>query len=908
MVRQVNFLSQITQAESRLETELQRLEKAVPQRVEKQRTVTRKRMKETIEQSPEQTAALERIEHLRLRLELLRNIRMNWKSFGSSLTKKGMSMRINQDAHLKHLIHFLETGKGALTGDESDLNAQELLERDLMTFEVQPTGAGKTGAFAIDIALMDVPSLTLVPFDSLLDQTKKDLVKIGGISESDIGIVGGGTKEVGCMHTIATYSGHAAMMRKGGEYAKFMRTQCKLVICDEVHHQALGDSTQGSISDVDSEISEEESAAIESERDVMSHLSEQTSVKSLKIGFTATPKGSRKHVQKYFPHCLGRVYHKEMVDAGLVVPYRIVQCDGSVYEGELEKYLTEDEEVKILEREQIYKKLAGEYADVLGTYGTTKRRSKKYPMRGMAFCTNHAECEKFAEEAAAHGLRCKIVTGHEAKGRTGQQVIDAAVQEVLKGECDLLVTVEKLATGFNCPEINAVIWARITSAAKTIQGIGRGARSFTDEYGRVKTDCTVFETDWQLKKNGKKKKGGRKPMRLADALAFNGEDPESICTMADGSKVDFEQKYKLNEDGTVEIGGRLAVGISAYVERLGGITPQTVKRHADERGLKPIPGIQVSLNGISSADAYWKEDIDLLIPQRLDHRGIVRVDGRDAVGVSAYLSYIESDLSSSKLKNRMEKAGISPIKNVTALMTNKPVEVYWKEDVDKFLPLFIDENGIVEVEGRKAVGLIVYARAQKPSMSPNTLISWVDEAGLAPIKNIIVRSGRTPILVYWKEEVDELLPKKLDDNGVVIVSGRAAVGISKYGLSLDPPVNNSVLQANIDALGIHPVAGANVYSGTRAIPVYWKDEVDASFPKRLNSKGVCLIDGEEYVGIKAYAVALEPKISNITLAKYVGEANLQPQALKVRVLSGPIPVDVYLKSEIDELLKSKGRL
>ena len=546
MVRQAGFLSQISQAESRLETQLHALQLQVPKRIERQANKIRKKAKETIEESPEQIAALERIEHLRLRLELLRNIRMNWKSFGSSLKKKGMSMRINQDAHLKHLISFLETGKGIETGfGEEEMNAAEKLKRELMTHEIQPTGAGKTGAFAIDIALMDVPSLTLVPFDSLLDQTKKDLMKIGGIPESDIGIVGGGTKEVGVKHTIATYAGHAALMRKRGEYADFMRNQCKLVICDEVHHQALGDRTQTSLMEIDqqeSDLTSEERDMLRAEEEILQHLADQTSVKSLKIGFTATPKGAKKHVQKYFPHCLGRVYHREMVEAGQVVPYEIVQCDGRIFEGEIEEYLSEKQEVEILTRENIYGKLLGEYAEVLATYRKTKVEKKDYPMRGMAFCTNHQECEKFALEASRYGLRCKIVTGKEAKGRDGQRVIDEAVQSIENGECDLLVTVEKLATGFNWPAMNAVIWARITSAAKTIQGIGRGGRAHTDEEGRVKTHCTVFETDWKLQ--GKK---GRKPMRLADALAFNGEDPEAICRMADGSMLIVNRPLRMEE-------------------------------------------------------------------------------------------------------------------------------------------------------------------------------------------------------------------------------------------------------------------------------------------------------------------------------------------------------------------------
>lgn len=891
--RKTALLSQIADAERSLEAEL----RSVLQKVDIETHGIRESVKDSIEQTPEQIAALERIEHLQLRLELLRNTRMNWRTFESSLKKKGMSMRINQDAHLKHLIHFLETGKGTITGDEPDLNAQEQLDRDLMTFEVQPTGAGKTGAFAIDIALMDVSSLTLVPFDSLLDQTKKDLMKIGGINESDIGIVGGGTKEIGRMHTIATYSGHAAMMKRGGEYANFMRTKCKLVICDEVHHQALGDQTQSSIVDVDNDMSEEDSAAIQSEHYVMSHLSEQTSVKSLKIGFTATPRGSRKHVQKYFPHCLGRVFHREMVDAGLVVPYKIVQCDGSVYAGELEKYLTEDEEAKILEREQIYRKLAGEYTDVLRTYGNTKRRSKKYPMHGMVFCTNHAECEKFAEEAAAHGLRCKIVTGHEAKGRTGQQVIDAAVQQVLNGECDLLVTVEKLATGFNCPEINAVIWARITSAAKTIQGIGRGARSFTDEFGRVKTDCTVFETDWQLKKNGKKK-NGRKPMRLADALAFNGEDPEAICEMADGSNLNVNRMFVLDESGVVEVDGDLAVGIEAYASSCGeAITGVTIKKYIKSVGLLPLNNCK-AMSKNRPVDLYWKGDIDRLLPRRLDNNGEVAIGGRIAINLKRYAE--KHDIGSKLLQSTILRTELAPVPNVNVLQGNVEVVVYWKDEVENCMPKFLSSSGQVEINERIAVGLTAYAASLVPKMSEQTLMKIVLKAQIVPVAGHTIYSGRHKIDAYWKDEIDQVLPRQLDNSGLIEISGRYAVGLHAYAQTLG--IAPATLKKYVEIGELEPVSLPHEFSGVSDnFRVYWKDAVDALLPATLDDDGTVEIEGRRSISVRQYALSGKCPVGYQALKRRIISAGLQPIP-DTNVLSGNAPVTLFWKDEVDALL------
>jgi hypothetical protein len=444
MSMQLNFLREIRESEARISAEIQLLQPDVCKRIKTTQNKVLVLSKDALEESPEQKAVRETIERLQLRLELLRNIRMNWHNFQLSLNSRKMHMRINQDAHLKHLIAFLETGKGIQ--EEGQKSDQTIIppERELMVFEVQPTGAGKTGAFAIDIALMNVPSLILVPLDSLLDQTKRDLIKIGDIQEQDIGIVGGGSKEVGRKHIIATYAGHMTQMKKGNEYAHFVSKKCKLIICDEVHYSALGDRTQESILAADRDIDQQ---VLLDERVTIENLAQQTSVSSLKIGFTATPKGMRRNVQEYFPHFLGRVYHREMVDEGLVVPYRIVQCDGTILESEIERYITMEKEAELLNRERIYGKLAGEYSNALLLYKHATERQRDYPMRGISFCTNHAECENFVQEASKFNLRCKIVTGYEAKGRSGQKVIDEAVATLLSGECELLVTVEKLATG-----------------------------------------------------------------------------------------------------------------------------------------------------------------------------------------------------------------------------------------------------------------------------------------------------------------------------------------------------------------------------------------------------------------------------------------------------------------------------
>jgi hypothetical protein len=344
----LNFLSTIDATEKALETELGTAEK----NVRRLRKNVRKETKDVLTESAEQKRAREHVEHLQLRITLLRNIRLNWPLLQRHFEENGLSIRLNQQAHLEHVIQFLETGKGV---DEDNTAPEQDPDPSLalMTYEVQPTGAGKTGAFAIDIRLCGVPSLTLVPFDSLLDQTKHDFEKIAGIDPNTVGLVGGGEKDIGKMHTVATYAGHAALMKSNPAYRKWVKEQCQLAILDEVHYQALGETMQQSIHAMDEDeddeaedtaLDAEDEALLQEEHDVVNNLAATTATKSLKIAVTATPKGSQKHVASRFPHCLGRVYYRQIMEEGYVVPYRIVQCDGTILEGELDGHLTQERE------------------------------------------------------------------------------------------------------------------------------------------------------------------------------------------------------------------------------------------------------------------------------------------------------------------------------------------------------------------------------------------------------------------------------------------------------------------------------------------------------------------------------------------------------------------------------------
>jgi superfamily II DNA or RNA helicase len=492
--------------------------------VNAQRTSTSKRVREALETQPS-PAAVERVDRLRLFMKLLRNIRLNQPL----LEESGLALRINQLRAVDQLIAFLaREGDGGRTG-----------------YFRQPTGAGKTILLGIIARLLGVKTLILVPRVNLVTQTRDELVSRVGFAPEEIGCVADREADIDRLVTVATYQSHVRKMATDTTYRDSV-TDCEVVICDEAH-RSLGDATRESIEELDGTyddlLTEEEQ---EAEDDVLAHLDEQTSRRALMLGFTATPTLAVKDVEEYFPVCIGEERHTDLVRAGILVPYRIVSVDGQVREEELDGRITEKKETEILQRNKTYDHLLEEYVRVLEDYRTTKTQ-EDYPLHGVVFCVNIDECDRFKTEAEEKGLRCRIVTGREARGQKGHEIIKEAEYELLEGAIDLIVTVDKLGEGWNFPPANAAIWARATkSAARVIQGIGRVCRSYADPEHGPKEYAYVFETRWRIR-GGKQRRS--RPLGIAEALACNGEDPEQICTMQDGSTLDVERVVTAEEIG-----------------------------------------------------------------------------------------------------------------------------------------------------------------------------------------------------------------------------------------------------------------------------------------------------------------------------------------------------------------------
>lgn len=321
-------------------------------------------------------------------------------------------------------------------------------------------------------------------------------------------------------------------------------------------------------------------------------------------------------------------------------------------------------------------------------------------------------------------------------------------------------------------------------------------------------------------------------MRLTDALAFNGEEPEAICSMADGSSLDTEYLLQLKENGTVVINDRVAISASKYSQfHDSEMGEGTLLRYIKEAGIQPIAKKR-ALSRTVVTDLYWEDEVKPLMPKRIDSQGIATIEGRDVIAVYAYVAAQKIKIMESTLLRYIDQAGLKPVPNVKVLNGSTPVEVYWKSEIDPLLPKYLDEKGIVSIDGRDAVGLSPYAEALEPSIHAKVILRCVAEAQLLPVPNVKVMSGEKPIQVYWKSEVDPLLPLRLSSEGITTHEGTDVVAISIYTAGI---LDRRTVEKDLEKKGIQPIAGVKAINRSKYVDVYRREHVDSVLAERGQS-------------------------------------------------------------------------
>lgn len=102
----------------------------------------------------------------------------------------------------------------------------------------------------------------------------------------------------------------------------------------------------------------------------------------------------------------------------------------------------------------------------------------------IAFCTTVANAEHFVRLLREQGVSAMLVCGETPKDQRAERIADFRA-----GRVRCLVTVLALATGFDAPDVDCIVWLRPTrSPVLYVQGFGRGFR-----IAPGKSDCLCID-------------------------------------------------------------------------------------------------------------------------------------------------------------------------------------------------------------------------------------------------------------------------------------------------------------------------------------------------------------------------------------------------------------------------------
>ncbi len=407
---------------------------------------------------------------------------------------------------------------------------------DAIGYIVQPTGSGKTLIMALIVKLFDVDTLMLVPRINLLEYTKRELMSLG-IAAEDIGIVGGGYNEIGRKITLSTYQSH--LNRVNDAAYQQHNHEKKFIVCDEAH-TALGDKTRASISQIltaDNDVELDDIADEDELRAQEAGLTQVTSDyqgKAFILGFTATPQLAGKHVKAYFKNEIAREGIVNLMKGGILAKLRVAQLSGDIHRGvEINgSKITQDQQEKILTRNDAYKKLLDKYEQVF----QSMLEEDQIP-RAVARCANIKEAGKFVELLTERGFKAELCTSKDEDAKTSQQQrkkLEALEEAMLAGKLDVIVTVDKLAMGWNFPLANIAIDATASaSAAKIIQFVGRILRR-----AKNKQYATLICMSW-LVQRAKQRNPNDEGAALNESPSDTGADADEGETTSRGQLYDF---------------------------------------------------------------------------------------------------------------------------------------------------------------------------------------------------------------------------------------------------------------------------------------------------------------------------------------------------------------------------------
>lgn len=184
----------------------------------------------------------------------------------------------------------------------------------------------------------------------------------------------------------------------------------------------------------------------------------------------------------------------------------------------------------------------------------------------LAFCATVANAQTLVTLLTAHGITAALVCGE-----TPADDREALVAGFRAGHIRCLVTVLALATGFDVPDVDCILWLRPTqSPVLYVQGAGRGMRPATG-----KTDCLWLDFSDTTERLGPVDaiKGSRRstkaardaeaPYKLCDQCGERSHPASAACPSCGAAFTGFEPEARSASNAAI-LSSQAAPTVSTY--------------------------------------------------------------------------------------------------------------------------------------------------------------------------------------------------------------------------------------------------------------------------------------------------------------------------------------------------------
>ncbi len=796
---------------------------------------------------------------------------------------------------------------------------------------IEPTGAGKTTIYGTLALLFGWKTIILTQRENRLTAIKKEMIEGVGLSENDISILKKDNFDPNSHITIATYAGHRAALKRNDGYQNTL-SNSQLIVCDE-GHRSLGKETTRTLHRMNEK----------RDRKMMQQLNTQANTNAWAMALTATPDLSRKSVAKVFPHLIHRSSYHELVEAGVIKRFKVIQSPVTLKPNEVRRGMTTAEEIRLLRQKRVHESLLTSFCET-----RLKVPEKLY---ALATCLTIAECDRLKMMAEKdYGLRCTIITSREMKGSklakgAKKTPLEIAEEQLANGEIDMIISAEKLREEWDYSRLNAVLQVMASqSPARVLQPPGRATRRFKSQ-----KYAYIFEPSWiglsmvkvgggtsgKTRKSREKNEGdlikdpalipkptNATPLTLVDALELIGEENvDSVCETLDGQPLKRFRLLPVNANGEITIDETLCVALSPYAE-VKGLDYSSLSRAVQDAKLTARGHARLASG--RAVPVYENAEIEKLNyvqnnsdkPEiSVDEKGLVTTkEGVVGVAIARFIDYFGLDYDS--LERNIANASIYPIGK--ALSGDKVVAIYPYKDVAalpyvknsiKYKDKTLGSKRTIVIDQTTCMSLNGFLTKYK--LDDRTFKKAVKDAKLQS-KGMAKTNGGQIVTVYDVNELLNLdyvknslklrkLPPIDPRTGEVLIRGVVCIAVKRFA-DLNNLSKVLLLEA-IEKAKIRPKGKANAHSSS--VNVYPKDKVLATaYCHRLtlpriendNTTGIIKIAGHEYIAVSRYASYLQVQSDDLTQA--IANANLQsPYEANA---NGQI-VKLYKKSEVDKV-------